>query len=286
MKKEKERHFQAECAFAQRILASEKNSPERERLFREAYDEIARLIAVYAPGGGETRYTHVVADIVARRIPPGGEVFDLGCATGNLLFELARRGFRVSGIDVSGDLIQQAKEKLGEVALADQVSQADVMGYSPSALVDCVVMDNSIEHLHPDSVGDVLRKCRAMLKPGGYLLVLTPHRFSGPHDITRDFLPLGSKAQGLHLREYSFTELDDELRCAGFSAVMGFPFHPRLLRKLRWIPDCSNWAARKAMALERAFSRSRILFRLLTSSAVGGHLGVALLFPSICMARK
>lgn len=286
LQERKERHFEVEVDYTRRILASPKNSPERARLFQEGYDAVTRLIADYNPGGGETHYTDVVAAIVERRVPKGAEVFDLGCASGNLLVELARRGFRISGIDVSGELVRQARTKLQDCGFADRVSRSDVMEYAHSAPVDCIVMDNVIEHFHPDSVGDVLRKCHAMLKPGGQVVVLTPHRLSGPHDITREFRPLGTPAQGLHLKEFTFTDLDDELRLAGFRSVMGFPFHPRLLRKIRFVPDCSEWAAKKSIALEKLFTRHRSLSSLMTRSATAGHLCVALLFPSICVAQK
>ena len=279
-------HFRIERDFARRILATAKDSPERAQLFAEGYNAVTRLMAEYQPGGGETGYTDVVAALIGQRIPPGGSVFDLGCATGNLLFALARRGYAVAGIDVSGDLIEAARRRLAPLGLAQRVCRAEVMSYVHPESVDGVVLDNAIEHFHPDAIPDVLRKCHAMLKPGGYLWVLTPHRFSGPHDVSRQFLPLGSRAEVFHLREFSFTELRQELQAAGFGEVLGFPFHPRLLRKIGWIPKASVRAARKAEACERWCLRSRAGMRLLTANATAGHLLVALLFPSICVARK
>lgn len=279
-------HFRVERDYARRILASSKGSPERDRLFAEGYDAVSRLMAEYQPGGGETDYTAVVTTLVGQQVPAGGAILDIGCATGRLLHALACRGYAVTGLDVSGELIAAARQRLAPLGLAGRVRQTEVLNYVPAAPLDGIVLDNVIEHIHPDSVGEVLAKCHNMLKPGGHLWVLTPHRFSGPHDISRQFLPLGARAEGFHLREYSFTELRQELLAAGFAEVLGFPFHPRLMRKLGWIPRPSNWGGRKAQACERFLERTPWAMRLLTANATLGHMLVALLCPSICLARK
>ena len=37
--------------------------------------------------------------------PPPGRLIDLGCGTGRLLLPLARRGFRVLGVDLSAEML-------------------------------------------------------------------------------------------------------------------------------------------------------------------------------------
>ena len=41
-------------------------------------------------------------------------IVDLACGTGNVSFELARRGYRVTGVDVSPSMIETARRKLNE----------------------------------------------------------------------------------------------------------------------------------------------------------------------------
>lgn len=276
-------HYQVESDYAQRILASPKHSGEREQLLREAYNEITRIIAGYNPGGGETHYTDVVVSIITKRLRKGGRVFDLGCATGNLLDQLVARGYAIAGIDVSDELVNKAKQRLG--AMSDAVRRSDIMAYVDEDAFDCIVMDNVIEHFHPDTVDDVLRKCHRMLNENGYIVILTPHKFSGPHDISKHFLPLGSRARGLHLKEFSFSDLHQHLELAGFRRILGFPFHPRLLRKVNVIPDCSTWAARKAIVFERMVM-SRVLSKTVATNVILARLVVAVLFPSVCVAQK
>ncbi len=280
-----EHFYRVESYYAQQILSSPKNSIDRERLFQKGYSEITKILDTYNPGGGETHYTDLVVALIQKRIDKGGHILDLGCASGNLVYELAILGYEIEGIDVSDELIQKAKDKLGSISKSRSVSQSDVMSYTPQKIFDCVVMDNVIEHFHPDSVDDILQKCHAMLKDDGYVIILTPHRFSGPHDISKHFLPLGSEAKGFHLKEFSFTDLYKHLEQAGFRTVFGFPFHPRLFRKINLIPDCSKWAGRKAIYLENHFENT-VLSSMLTINATLSRILVAFLFPAVCVAQK
>jgi hypothetical protein len=51
------------------------------------------------------------------------------------------------------------------------------------------------------------------LAPGGRYVCITPNRPTGPHDISKYF---DTVATGLHLQEYTTTELARLMRCAGF----------------------------------------------------------------------
>jgi hypothetical protein len=71
-----------------------------------------------------------------------------------------------------------------------------------------------MEHLHPDDSVRQLRNVFRALKRGGTYLCITPNRLSGPHDVSREF---DATATGLHLKEYTVTELDALFREVGFS---------------------------------------------------------------------
>ena len=280
-----EHHYRVESDYAQRILLSPKNSSDRERLFQGGYNEITKIFDIYDPGGGETDYTNLVVALIKKCVDKGSRIFDLGCASGNLLYELAVQGYEIEGIDVSTGLIQKARDKLSSLSKSSAVIQSDITSYSPHKTFDCVVMDNVIEHFHPDSIHDVLQKCHAMLNEGGYIIILTPHKFSGPHDISHYFLPLGSKPKGFHLKEFSFTDLYKHLKQTGFQSVLGFPFHPRLFHRINLVPEPSVWAGRKAIYLEGLFENT-VLHKMLTINATLSRMLVAVLFPAICVTQK
>lgn len=76
-----------------------------------------------------------------------------------------------------------------------------------------------LEHLHPDDVEPHLRLVHRLLKPGGKYVIDTPHRFSGPHDISRFF---GDDLVCFHFQEWTFRSLEQAMKAAGFTGVRVF----------------------------------------------------------------
>ena len=286
----RQHHYEIEKQYARQILETPKGSDERRQLFQQAYsDVIGNIIENYDPGGGETNYTDTVVGIVKSLLSPSrkdtAKIFDLGCGSGHLLVSLAKDGYDVYGIDVSQASIVQAKQDLSSFARSEHVQHGDVLDYNPPTKFDVIVMDNVIEHLVPDETPDILAKCYEMLDKEGYLVVLTPHSFSGPHDVSKYFVPFGSKAEGFHLKEFSFTDMNEFLTDAGFQEVWGFPFHPRLLGRYHVTPKPSEWAARKSMILEKVAQRGP-LPKLLRLGRTSARMITALAFPAVAVGVK
>jgi len=55
----------------------------------------------------------IVAWLIERGVRPGGDVLDAGCGTGRYAIELARRGYNVNGMDISPELVDEARRSLG-----------------------------------------------------------------------------------------------------------------------------------------------------------------------------
>ncbi len=73
-----------------------------------------------------------------------------------------------------------------------------------------------LEHIHPKALHEHLVSIRRALVDGGYYILFTPNRLTGPHDISKFF---SSSAQGLHLKEYTITEIRQKLLKAKFTKV-------------------------------------------------------------------
>ena len=86
-----------------------------------------------------------------------------------------------------------------------------------------------IEHLHPEDLEAHLRGAYSILKGGGRYVFCTPHRYTGPHDVSRVFKT--DEPKGMHLREYTYQELVEAVKRAGFSRIY-YAFIPRKLRRL------------------------------------------------------
>jgi len=104
-------------------------------------------------------------------IEPGrgtGRLLDVGCGHGLLLDEARKRGYEVAGIELSAGNAAHARSlgvPVREVPLED-------LGPDEDGRWDVIVLADVIEHLD-DPVG-ALKRCAALLAPGGALLVVTP----------------------------------------------------------------------------------------------------------------
>jgi len=86
----------------------------------------------------------------------------------------------------------------------------------PPQSVDVAYSRDLVEHLQPDDMLEQTVAVARMLKAGGIYVCVTPNRLSGPHDVSRDFDDI---PRGLHLKEYTATEVAQTLRKAGFGDV-------------------------------------------------------------------
>jgi SAM-dependent methyltransferase len=71
--------------------------------------------------------------LVERGVVPGATILDAGCGTGRYAMELGRRGYVVRGIDVSADLLAEAKRSLGSQARQVSFAVADILTLTVSS---------------------------------------------------------------------------------------------------------------------------------------------------------
>ena len=121
-----------------------------------------RGLAMHAAGG-----VHEYALSIARRtIPPGGKVLDVGCGVGALSARLHDAGFAVTAADL--DISDyRAEPAVVRWDVTDQ--QRPVVDSS----FDGVCAIEILEHV--ENPLRALRNIRAILKPGGTLVVSTPY---------------------------------------------------------------------------------------------------------------
>jgi len=108
----------------------------------------------------------------------GQDIFDLGCGRGDAVFELARRGANVIGIDYSEEGIEIAKSAFkvqSEKVRKNSrffVMNAKNLDFKEN-LFDAVISYDVFEHLYKDELEVVMKNLSKILKPDGTLLVHT-----------------------------------------------------------------------------------------------------------------
>jgi len=116
-------------------------------------------------------------------------VLDLACGTGNLSILLAKRGYKVTGIDMSSHMLEVARQKCAAEGLEVRFIRADMRRFRLETPVDAAVcvFDSLNYLLEPCDVRSAFASVFAALEPGGLFVfdVNTPERLSTiPEDVT------------------------------------------------------------------------------------------------------
>jgi SAM-dependent methyltransferase len=164
-----------------------------------------------------------------------------------LLAEAAPLVEKAIGVDISDQRGEDAPPAGFQLVIYD--------GYHldlPPASVDVLFSYQFLEHLHPADVDLHFALAYRLLRPGGVYVFATPHRISGPHDVSRHF---SDTPEGFHLKEWTYCEMFEVLKRAGFVSAStyrsGKPRHSRAVTALTlaleailtWIPN-RKWQRR------------------------------------------
>jgi SAM-dependent methyltransferase len=125
-----------------------------------------------------------------------GTALDLGCGEGADAVWLARRGWQVTAIDVSGVALARAAAHAAAAGLAGRIDwqQQDLAEWAPAGAYDLV----SAQFLHSPVAfprEDVLRAAAAAVNPGGTLLVVGHEAFPPWHRQAEPEAPLPRPAE-------------------------------------------------------------------------------------------
>lgn len=148
--------------------------PKSARQIRDEFDRIALASAPADEG------SHPYDRMVMSSIPPGcRRLLDLGCGTGRLTWAMAEHAGHVTAVDFSPEMLRVARERCAGHANIAFV-EADLLNL-PATLgrFDCVI---SVNVLHHFPAADALQAMKAVLAPGGVLIVHDVRRSAGAFD--------------------------------------------------------------------------------------------------------
>lgn len=135
--------------------------------------------------------------------PPGNaSVLDIGCGTGKLTEELQKYG-KVTAIDKSEEAIKLCKKRGIKNAIRTSIED-----FKPDEQFDCIIALDILEHCQNDEL--IIKKIHTLLKKSGIAIVFVPalKYFRGANDIT-----------GHHYRRYTYKELSEKFKNAGFKTL-------------------------------------------------------------------
>lgn len=201
-----------------------------------------------------TRNTIAEVDFIMDIFNPaeGQSILDVGCGTGRHSVELARRGYKVVGIDLSSGMLVQARKAAEAAGVEVEFIKADATEYRPETQFDFAVClcegafcllgtgDDPIEHDLK-----ILSNIRDSLKPGGMFILTCLSAFRTIRMYSNDDVASG-RFDPLTLTEKSDVDESLNLRERGYVPTeLRLLFDSAGLEVLHiWGGTAGNWGRR------------------------------------------
>jgi len=117
----------------------------------------------------------VYLELLKRHCGQRLSILDVGCGPGYFSLELARHGYDVTAIDISGDAIEIAKKTLADNPYQDgfgSLHYATLPFHEAQGRYDVVLFSGALHHM-PD-LDNTVARARDLIRPGGHLLCYEP----------------------------------------------------------------------------------------------------------------
>jgi ubiquinone/menaquinone biosynthesis C-methylase UbiE len=103
--------------------------------------------------------------------PPSLSVLDVGCGTGFLAMRMAELGHTATGVDLADEMLAAAQRKAVSSGLPVTFRRGDAEAPPPDGAPYDVILERHVIWTLPQP-GEALRAWRALLKPGGLLVLI------------------------------------------------------------------------------------------------------------------
>jgi 2-polyprenyl-3-methyl-5-hydroxy-6-metoxy-1,4-benzoquinol methylase len=190
---------------------------------RSVYDAVAKDFERHATQSVYNAYYDRPAVLSLLPRVQGKRVLDIGCGPGLYTEWLIEHGAQVVGIDISSEMIELARHRIGERAIFYQHDISQPLSFAADATFDIVVAPLMIHHVTKRVAA--LREVARVLTADGYLIVSTSHPFAdwknhgGSYfatELVQDTWSRSSEPVQLPFWRMSLTTLCDEFCQAAF----------------------------------------------------------------------
>lgn len=148
---------------------------DTENRFAETYSNFAYVYDIMMGGIPYDEWAEYVKGLLEKDdIKTGSRIVELGCGTGAFTLEMCKLGYKMSGIDLSPDMLSVARDKFAKTDFADTVfSEQDMQEFTVPEKVDALVsVCDSINYVIEDGGLDKVFRCaQDSLKSNGVFVV-------------------------------------------------------------------------------------------------------------------
>lgn len=138
-----------------------------------------RAICSYGMPEFYNRYIHLTQRLALapwlRRIQPGTRVLEIGCGVGRWSLLLARRGARVTGIDIAEAMVEEARVRASRAQLEDRCDflTADLASLDLGSRFERILCVTVLQHIMDEArFQAAIDRLSAHLSPGGLIIML------------------------------------------------------------------------------------------------------------------
>jgi 2-polyprenyl-3-methyl-5-hydroxy-6-metoxy-1,4-benzoquinol methylase len=148
-------------------------------------------------------------------------ILDVGCGTGRHAIELAKRGYQVTGLDLSANMLAKARANAKAAGVRLRFIQKDARQFRFRKKFDLAIMlcEGSFPLMETDEMNfRILKNCYNSLLPGGKLIFTTLNGLFPLFHSVKDFInEAGSTSQSIinnfdlmTFRDHSVVEVTDD----------------------------------------------------------------------------